>query len=310
MPLLILPQRALNQKHKWNKTFISMHAIFMHARLVLPEIVRDRDNPSFTRYDRKYLGEISSAIQEELDRAAREGPGGNYTLNYDPNRLLWGRANDSLRAYAKESPELFNEFCRYYFMRALLNNPMGYVKKVALEWWYLLRPSGPILDDSWTAPIPLAAEFKSSAPNAAYYIGQARPEVRPVFVAYHTLVEEESNRSTIVLSTPPPLNRIGSLVTRIHFPIWLMLFGFCAWQLRRSSSKGGLAGLGVAFIGISILLIGQLAPLAMVTTTCGGRAIQGLRVLTALTTIGMGLLGTLFVAQLARCRHLFVAHSD
>jgi hypothetical protein len=309
LPLLILPQRVLNQTHKWNSTFISMHALFMHARLVLPEIARDRDDPSFTRYDRKYLGELSNLIQQELDRADREGPGGNYTLNYDPNRLLWGPANDGLRAYAKDSPEFFHKFCQYYFTQALLHNPWGYAKKVALEWWYLLRPSGPILDDSW-APVPLATEFKNSAPYAAYYIGQARPEVRSIFISYHKLVEEEANRSTVVLSTPPPLDRIGSLATRIHFPAWIILFGFAAWQIRRSSVQTGLAGLAIAFIGVSILLIGQLAPLAMVTTTCGGRAIQGLRVLTALTTVGMGLLGALFVAHLGRGLHLLVAKPD
>ncbi len=294
-------QAPLDRKNIWNSTFVSMHLLFMNVRIILPEITSDAEDTSFTRYDRVFLRQLSSAITDELTRASREGPGGNYTLNYDPNRLLWGPANDLLRSNVHGSPSAYNAFCQYYFRRGLSAHPIGYLHKVALEWWYLLRPSGPVLDDSWS-PLPLTAALGDSALNAVTYAHRARPAVQPAFLAYQVQLAA-SRDSTVTFSTPFPLNHLGMWVNRFFLIGWVLSGGFAAYCLWRKVPN--MTEISLGFIGISILLLGQFAPLALVTTTCGARAIQGLRVLTAFTTVNIGLIVLLLLVTLTGQKHRF-----
>ncbi|HWB98898.1 MAG TPA: hypothetical protein VG672_19450, partial [Bryobacteraceae bacterium] len=300
VPLLILPQRELDRHNPWNRTFVSMHLLFMHARLTLPEIQRDRDDPGFTRYDRAFMQRFSAAIEAEFARAARDGPGGNYTLLYDPNRLLWGEASDLLRAYAQGSPDRYNEFCRYYFRRALTHHPLAYAKKVLYEWAYLFRPGGPMLDDSWD-DLPVAAGLAWGRANSGLYVGRARDETRPAFAAYQAQLGG-SAETKAVFHTPFPLNQLGLWVNRCFFPLWLIVgaaSAFLLWPRPRDLSGRAL---GLAFFGSSLFLMAQLAPLAFVTTTCGGRAVQGLRTLSAFVTADLGLMSCVLLAiGLGRC---------
>ena len=302
VPLLILPQRPLDQRNIWNRTFVPMHFLFMHARLVLPEIERDRDDPMFTRYDRSFLKEFSGAIEDEFSRAAHDGPGGNYTLLYDPNRLLWGRAGELLRSYARDSASRYNEFCGYYFKRALWHNPLGYAQKVMYEWVYLLRPSGPVLDDSWE-DLPLAAGLAWGAGNSGIFVERSRPSIRPVFAAYQAQLADKSGYSGVVFRTPFSLNHLGLWVNRGFSLLWLVVLGFAGFCLWRKRADPGLTILCLVFLGSSIFLFAQLAPLAFVTTTCGARAIQGLRVLLAFVTVDLGLMSFFLLTTLMGRRH-------
>ena len=302
VPLLILPQRALNQRNVWNSSFVPMHFLFVHARLVLPEIVHDRDDPSFTRYDHAFLQQLSAEIEQVFALADQEGLGGNYTLKFDPNRLLWGRGAALMRDEFRDSPPEFGKFCRYYFLRAVGHHPAAYLKKVADEWWFLLRPGGAVVDDSWP-PLPLASELSACPSLAETYVEKASDTVRPAFIAYQAQLADSRTFSGVVFRTPFPLNYFGNWINRGFSLLWLFVFCLCSYCLWRRRADRGLRYLCLIFMGSSIFLFGQLAPLALVTTTCGTRAIQGLRVLFVFTIIDMGFMALLLPATLSGWRH-------
>ena len=99
-------------------------------------------------------------------------------------------------------------------------------------------------------------------------------------------------------------------MNKFLFPAVLILTvfsGYCVWRL---GSDRALVSLCVIFIASSLLLFGQLAPLAMFHTTTGSRAIQGLRVLFAFTVINIGLLSVVMLAALAGWRQWLMVPSN
>lgn len=305
-PLLLLPQRALDQRNVWNSSFVPMHFLFIHARLTLPEIVHDRDDPAFTRYDRAFLGELAKEIELVFALAERNGSGGNETLKFDPNLLLWGKAATMMREHFRDEPAGAAEFCRHYFLQAVWHQPAAYLKKVALEWAYLLRPGGSVVDDSWP-PLPLTPALSQSPALAAIYAQEARAAVRADFLAYQAQLADSKNYSGVVFHTPFPMNYFGNWVNRGFLSLGLLVSGLCVFFLWKKGGETGAVNLALVSLGSSLLLFSELAPLAFVTTTCGTRAIQGLRVLFAFTTVDLGLTGLVLLASLVGWRRwLFV----
>ena len=303
IPLLLLPQRALDKKNVWNRSFVPMHLFFVQAKLTLPEIAHDRDDPAFIHYDKAFLGELAKEIELVFALAERNGHGGNETLKFDPNLLLWGKAANLVREYFRNDATGAAEFYRHYFLQAVWNQPGAYLKKVATEWVYLLRPGGGVVDDSMP-PLPLIQELSKSSAYASTYLQSARAEVRADFVAYQNQLADSKNYSSVVLLTPFPMNYFGNWVNWGFLRLGLLVSGLCIFFLWKKSGETGAVNLALVSLGSSLLLFSQLSPLALFTTMCGFRAIQGVRVLFAFTTVDLGLTCLFLLAHLVGLRRL------
>ncbi|HWB98897.1 MAG TPA: hypothetical protein VG672_19445 [Bryobacteraceae bacterium] len=304
---LFFPQYRISRANEWNRAFIPKHLFYMHARLVLPELMRDRDDPGFTRYPHDLLAGISGLIGEELARADREGPGWNVTLRFMPNRLLWGPADEFLHHYFVSNPAAYREFCLYYFKRAVWPHPSGYVQKVAREWIQLFTPGTTIMDPG-IPPLSLSKAITDGLclPGARDMVPKAVSAVRPAFQALVTQFENHAAFDDVVLDSPGFIRWTSGWVDDFFSYGVLVAAAFCLLLGWRKFRAPGLVNLGLTFGWSALLLASLIAPITLVMTVCGERHIQGLRVLFVFCAATIALMTVLLLAQFAGCRRLFL----
>ena len=309
--LFFLPQFLISRSNGWNRAFIPKHLFYVHARLVLPELVHDRDDPGFKRYRHEILEQLSSLIEQELARAERDGPGGNFTLGFSPNLLLWGKADGILHNFFADDPDGYREFCLYYFMQAVRNQPGAYAQKVAVEWNFLLQPGFPIMDSS-LSPYALKDMINGGncLPGAREMVPRATDAVRPAFQAFVVQLENHASYDDLVLSSPDFLRFEGSWVNDYFSYSLLSALAACGLCLWRKFREPGHVNLCLVFAGSALLLLGLIAPITIVMTVCGGRHIQGLRVAFVFCAASSTLLTVMLAASLVGARRLLFLPAD
>ena len=305
--LLFVPQYLISRSNGWNRTFIPKHLFYMHARLVLPELTHDRDDPGFKLYRHEMLVQMSTLIQQELALAEREGYGGNFTLKFSPNKLIWGPADGILYNYFGDNPDGYTKFCLYYFKRAVWHHPAAYLLKVAREWIFLFSIPSPILDAS-LAPYPLKMLIDGGRclPGAQAMVPRAADSVRPVFQEYVAQLENRGAYDGVVLASPDFIRDVSGWVNDYFSYGVLAALGFCGlyrWRKPREPGSGNLCQL---FAGSTLLLISLIAPITLVMTVCGARHIQGLRVMFVFCAATITLLTILLLANLVGARRWFL----
>lgn len=307
MILLIVPQYLISRANGWNRAFIPKHLFYMHARLVLPELVHDRDDPDFKRYDHELLVRVSAFLEQEFARAARDGAAWNVTLGFMPNKLIWGPADEFLYHYFGSDPGAYREFCLYYFKRAVWPHPGAYLRKVAREWIQLFTPGAPIMDPTLT-PYSLEGQLETGLclPGARDMVPKARDSVRPAFQAFVDQLEHHSVFDAVVLDSPDFLRYEGGWVNDYFSYGLLAASGFCVLCLWRRPRESGPINLCLVFAGSTLLLASLIAPITLVMTVCGERHIQGLRVIFVFCAATITLLSVLLLANLVGARRLLL----
>ena len=125
--LIYVPENFIMKNETATKSFLYSQIFFSHAKIIDIELKKDVIDNKFTKYDKEILKKLRVYFKEVFDVKK----GGLTHIGYNANSLIYGKARNYLdnKLIGKE----YIEFCRYYFIKAVLKHPLIYLRKVLLE---------------------------------------------------------------------------------------------------------------------------------------------------------------------------------
>jgi hypothetical protein len=124
--LIYIPNNIFSKKDI-KGTFLSGKLFFTHVKIIDKILIEDINNPYFNKYDKNILQQLVDYHKIEYNKKQYK----HKYLGFSHNNLFYGDANKLL--FDNFSRDQYNEFCRYYFFRAIKKYPFLYIKKVFLE---------------------------------------------------------------------------------------------------------------------------------------------------------------------------------
>lgn len=120
-----IPNKLFSSNEKYD-TFLPGTLFSIHANIIDIELKKDINNNDFKKYDKKDLKKIRKYLGKVF-----ENNKGAWKVGFIPDNILYGETNDFLKEIFDNKS--YNEFCIYYFFKAVVNNPVLYFKKVVSE---------------------------------------------------------------------------------------------------------------------------------------------------------------------------------
>ena len=125
--LIWLPENFLMKNKELGASFLPGNLFWAHSKIIDIELEKDINDKDFTRYDKEVLEKIRGYLETAFSQKLTK----HKYLGFYFNRLYYGEPNRFLES--KFSLAEYKKFCYYYFKKAVLNHPLKYIKKVALE---------------------------------------------------------------------------------------------------------------------------------------------------------------------------------
>lgn len=119
--------------------------LFWNMSTIIPVINKDINDENFTKYDKSILIKITNFYDEAVKST---GSDTRYrTLNYNSNSLLYGStsANGELLKYFHRDIPSYTSFCKYYFLKGIINHPIKFFEKILKELSLFYTPGSRII---------------------------------------------------------------------------------------------------------------------------------------------------------------------
>jgi hypothetical protein len=137
--LFALPESMIAFRHPPKIQLISKQLMFVHADIIERELQRDLAAPGEPPFPREI---ILSTEKEFHDVLNRKTPKPYRTLGFDPDDFMTGLAADQIEAYFSKQPGMADKFCKHYYARAWLNQPLQMLWKIIREMGVFYRFDG------------------------------------------------------------------------------------------------------------------------------------------------------------------------
>jgi len=145
--LFVLPESVLSFSHPLQLQLFSKQLLFVHADIVERELQRDLAAPGEPPFPREI---ILSTEKEFHDVLNRKTPKPYETLRFNPDDFMHGLASDQIEAYFSKQPGMADRFCKYYYARAWLKQPLQMLWKIIRETGVFYRFDGRLARSSAT----------------------------------------------------------------------------------------------------------------------------------------------------------------
>lgn len=158
LSFIVIPEALRSQSDPRTKRFLTETLFAVHARLIGVQMQRDVAAGNSGNYDRNFLAEAATQLDEEIQRSAAIDGALLPTIGFHPDALmvgdnaLFGRWQTKLGSEAALA-----QFLRHYYWCALLRRPHAFAWKIVQQLGVFYGPACPAF--STYRVLPLAPRY-------------------------------------------------------------------------------------------------------------------------------------------------------